>query len=370
MNLQQLDRFLAQPESLAEAKSVVRELARREKEASKSDPRASFQLELFKLKAQQVIEDITLGKVQPGPRAPQSFVVPKGMLKPAKTSTRPSSKGTTPNGSQKKKTKPTAPELAAKKAAEELKRAQKKEAQHLRQEVVRAQARAKLAEAKRKIHYPPTPAIKPPPTKAAPALPPPPPKPKPKVPGKPAYIVEYEEMMARFRQLAKLVMMPTPTAAALESKARSEAAMRKLEAEFDAWQRKYPPQQFPWPKLVSGAGTGTMDFAMASHSPLAELGYKVGKTAGLPEEERRRILDYAFANRLPPIESPAYMAEWGPPRTPDRLRRMAEHLAQTYKMFRSRSPTTFAVALEHWKADLAYLKRTYYEQRFRWSWPM
>lgn len=108
---------------------------------------------------------------------------------------------------------------------------------------------------------------------------------------------------------------------------------------------------------------------MADQSPLSVLGYHVGKTSGLSEVQRRRILDFAFANALPPIESPTYMAEWGPPRTPNRLRRMAEHLAQTYKMFRSKSPSQYAVALGHWRDDLAYLKRTYYERRFGWAWP-
>ena len=365
MSIDQLDHALSAPESIAQVKNIVRELVRREKAAAASDSRASFQLEFFKLKAKRVVEEITLGKRKPVPKQEQSFVVPKGLLEPARSPKRPSSKTAEPMA-------PTAAiDATVAKALKEQEREKHAATRELKK-LKRRQAKLKASQtqAVAKLRLAPGPIVqivkKPVPSPARVAKPAPP---KPAEPGKPAYIAEYEAMMARFRQLAHLIMLPAPSAAALESRARCEVAMQALQAEFDAWQKKYPPKQFPWPRLAGGAGTGSVEFAMADQSPLSILGYRVGKTSGLSEKQRRRILDYAFANPLPPIESPAYMAEWGPPRTPNRLRRMAEHLAQIYKMFRSKSPTQYAVALSHWRDDLAYLKRTYYERRFGWSWP-
>jgi hypothetical protein len=366
MSLEQLDRALSAPESIAQVKNIVRELVRREKAATASDPRSSFPLEFFKLKARRVVEEITMGKLKPTPRQQQSFVVPKGLLEPARSLKRPSNEGDSKR-KQPQSAEQAAADAAAKSALKAARRAEQANAILRKREARNKQNQAKALAKQRLPSGLDVQLIRKRAAEAPRLSRPSPAKPAP--PTKPAYIAEYEAMMGRFRQLAKLVMMPAPSAAAQESRARSQDAMRKLEAEFDAWQKKYPPQQFPWPKLAGGAGTGSMDFAMADQSPLSVLGYRVGKTSGLSEDERRCILDYAFANRLPPIESPAYMAEWGPPRTPDRLRRIAEHLAQTFKMFRSKSPTVYSVALGQWRDDLVYLRRTYYERKFGWIWP-
>lgn len=111
-----------------------------------------------------------------------------------------------------------------------------------------------------------------------------------------------------------------------------------------------------------------MDANFAEISPLSVLGYVVGKTAGRPEAERRLLLDWAYANHLPPVESPDYMADWGAPQTVARLRRIAEHIARQGQL-RRKAFGGRDRAVKEWQADLDYLKDTYYEPRFGDVWP-
>lgn len=103
-------------------------------------------------------------------------------------------------------------------------------------------------------------------------------------------------------------------------------------------------------------------------SPLRLLGYVAGKTMGLPDPERRRVLRRGFeVDQLPRPKdaTDVYMAAWGHSRMPRRLWRIAHHLA-SLASFHSNKP----VARAHWISDLAWLYDAIYMPRdFRFVWP-
>ena len=98
------------------------------------------------------------------------------------------------------------------------------------------------------------------------------------------------------------------------------------------------------------------------------MGYKVGK-AGVPQAQRRALLDDAFLDNVPSINSREYMSEWGKPNTATRLRKMAHSIAEFAKIHKKHDPTKYAVAIKDWEADLEYLRVTHYEGRFSFKWP-
>lgn len=104
----------------------------------------------------------------------------------------------------------------------------------------------------------------------------------------------------------------------------------------------------------------------ADVSPLRALGYAVG-TRGLSVERRREILGQAFLGDLPTVESIDYMQKWGTRRSPERLRRLAEHLASLCRQGKIHRGRTQAVA--DWEDDLEWLRRTFYQGHMRFSWP-
>jgi hypothetical protein len=92
-------------------------------------------------------------------------------------------------------------------------------------------------------------------------------------------------------------------------------------------------------------------------SPLVLMGYRVGKTKGLKESERRKILRKAFEDHIPNAYELDYMADWGTPRTRARYDRIVEHLAF---MANSRSgQKNMDIAVSHWQSDLDWFKREF-----------
>ncbi|WP_165768553.1 hypothetical protein [Sandarakinorhabdus cyanobacteriorum] len=186
--------------------------------------------------------------------------------------------------------------------------------------------------------------------------------------GRPEYRREYDDLVAKFSNLLKLVMMPANTPEAEESRRRSEAELNRMGAEFAAWATRYPHKQFPWPSTFSSGEGGAAVIDRADVSPLTALGYRVGKTAGLRDAERRRLLTWAFRNALPPVISHGYMASWGPPSTVKRLQKMANHIAHVGKHRRKFSGDQ-DTAVRQWQADLDYLERQFYKGVFGFEWP-
>lgn len=113
-------------------------------------------------------------------------------------------------------------------------------------------------------------------------------------------------------------------------------------------------------KGPDGAG---MFRGRVDESPLFKLGYRVGEGAP-PVGVRRDVLSAAYSGDLPEVESPAYMASWGDPETPRRLRRIAEHLARLVRISGDRR----GLAVSDWIDDIDWLKSTYYRGLARFSW--
>ncbi|MFH7028095.1 MAG: hypothetical protein ACHBN1_22505 [Heteroscytonema crispum UTEX LB 1556] len=90
---------------------------------------------------------------------------------------------------------------------------------------------------------------------------------------------------------------------------------------------------------------------------------------GLLESERREILDTIFLRPLLHIDNANYISEWGQPKTDERLRKLAESIAAFIRNAKRRNMNSFSKAIQDWESDLAYLKRTYYNNRFSFSCP-
>ena len=92
------------------------------------------------------------------------------------------------------------------------------------------------------------------------------------------------------------------------------------------------------------------------HSPLAYVGYKVGKTNGLPVQERHRRLRACFQIEIPRQLADKYQA-WGPPVTWRRFTSMVQHITMLADMRRER--LNYEVAVSNWEADVVWLKTEY-----------
>lgn len=142
------------------------------------------------------------------------------------------------------------------------------------------------------------------------------------------------------------------------------------------WAKGHPALQFliksgfKWPEVAETVRSALRLFEGKGESPIHKMGYSVG-WSGLDTNERRQILKTAFRGSLPAIgRSPsdkAYLALWGAPGTPSRLRRMARHLWQQRNMREERDG--YEVAVREWGSDLAWLKKNFYKPAMSFKWP-
>ena len=146
-----------------------------------------------------------------------------------------------------------------------------------------------------------------------------------------------------------------------ENRARREAERAQLEAERET--------------LLKSIRTGAPDFIMKARlefereyrskggegmfgqemSPLVCFGYRVGKTAGRTEAERRTILEYAVAadyDTTLPFLPASYRSDWGDPLSVTRFNRIYQHLNNMADLRDGRR--NFEVAVSHWRADAAW----------------
>jgi hypothetical protein len=90
-------------------------------------------------------------------------------------------------------------------------------------------------------------------------------------------------------------------------------------------------------------------------SPLVCFGYRVGKTKGRTEVERRAILEYAVAadyDTTLPFLPPSYRNDWGGPLSVARFNRIYQHLSNMADLRDNRR--NFEVAVSHWRADASW----------------
>ena len=134
-----------------------------------------------------------------------------------------------------------------------------------------------------------------------------------------------------------------------------EEARRKHEVEADRNEllgRPIPPEIARQMRefLHSGA------FAGQDASPLTYVGYRVGRTNGLPEWDRRRRLKACFMMQIPPQLLGAYQG-WGEPVTSLRYDSICRHLLMLVAMRRDRESYRFAVA--DWEADERWFRNEF-----------
>lgn len=160
-----------------------------------------------------------------------------------------------------------------------------------------------------------------------------------------------------------------------EKKASQHGPARKLLAAIGReWERRRirpnPDDFFRWPSTEASSGKKAISTeAWLVEGMLQYVGYKVGRTEGLPSSSRRMILREVFRGTLPPAFPPDYMDKWGQPSTALRLKQTAETLASFTRNARRRRDTRMEVAIRDWEQDLLFLYEEFYVGHFHFGWP-
>lgn len=138
-----------------------------------------------------------------------------------------------------------------------------------------------------------------------------------------------------------------------EADAREQAERDKAQKKRDDFiGRPIPPDiQRDMRAFLDGSFVGE------DRSPLAYVGYRVGKTRGLASRERQRRLDVCFRIEIPADLDAKYQA-WGAPATYQRFHSIDKHLKMLADLRGGRSNQRFAVA--DWEED-----RTWFQGEFR-----
>jgi hypothetical protein len=133
------------------------------------------------------------------------------------------------------------------------------------------------------------------------------------------------------------------------------------------------PDYFRWPALRHYHGFDGLNTDNWQEIGLLKvMGYVVGEN-GEPPLVRRMILDHVCLEPLPRVNSAEYMAEWGEPRMPERLRKLAYSIKQ-FAELHINEPSK-ARAVRDWLADLDYLHDKHFVPMMvrnfiiDWSWP-
>ena len=124
---------------------------------------------------------------------------------------------------------------------------------------------------------------------------------------------------------------------------------------------------FKWPITSAPKGERDLD---ASDWPENGLFLCVGYHAGNDGEHpkiRRYILDCIFHNKLPSVNSDEYMSKFATPKSPQRLRKMANVLASQTTKLKHRTDADCSRAIEDYESDLEYLYDKYYVGEFNFD---
>lgn len=126
---------------------------------------------------------------------------------------------------------------------------------------------------------------------------------------------------------------------------------------------------FIWPTTKVRPSHQSLDgFAAEEIGYLRRQGYRVGKN-GIPEYKRRQILEYCYQRGVLPADySAEYVQSWGAPGSSARLHKIAESIASFCRNYRRKAGAS-PEAIHDWEADLEWLRKTFYEGRFFFSWP-
>lgn len=126
---------------------------------------------------------------------------------------------------------------------------------------------------------------------------------------------------------------------------------------------------FEWPTTFAPIGAGKLNASGWPKDGLfSYVGYHAGNDGEHPDV-RRYILDCVFHNELPSVNSDEYMSEFGIPKSSQRLRKMANHLAATARNYKRNEHADYSQAIAGRESDLEYLYDKYYVGVFHFDWP-
>ncbi len=113
-----------------------------------------------------------------------------------------------------------------------------------------------------------------------------------------------------------------------------------------------------WPRYAVASRSQALSGVVFPHEQgmLSFMGYQVGMTSPLTDEDRRAILRYVFHGELPTVMSDAYTAEWGPPASARRFSKLRITIS-AFVENAMRRRTDMRIAIMEWKSDLEYIKR-------------
>lgn len=124
----------------------------------------------------------------------------------------------------------------------------------------------------------------------------------------------------------------------------------------DSAQQVLEAIQIEWSKRLEAYKDGKYKADTPEKGVLKTLGYRVGND-GVSSEKRKMLIDYLLNEQLPPVGSPAHMAEWGEPSSKQRYRK-AHRVIQVLKS----SASTLGYmdkAAKEWAEDLDYMEKTW-----------
>jgi len=133
--------------------------------------------------------------------------------------------------------------------------------------------------------------------------------------------------------------------------AQHRAKKAEIEAEWlHRRERGFHPAE--WHLPANGLFRGK---AVPQGSLFRAVGYRVGASSPLNDDQRRWLLDEIVSCEMPPVASPSYMEEWGAPLTAIRLERVIRSL----RAFGSnaRASRKMELAREAWLSDARYLEK-------------
>jgi hypothetical protein len=160
----------------------------------------------------------------------------------------------------------------------------------------------------------------------------------------------YSQEMALFALQAKIDPFEAGEAILLEM-GRNHPALEFL--------REAP---FEWPNLDGLGGGGVIYIDPSSwraESPLTSMGYRVGWSSYLSDEDRHEILGKIFRGRIQfPAAFPEHSRrEWGTPGTSKRLRKIVEQLRKNIQLHQYRD--NYQLAVGEWLSDLEWLRTNF-----------
>ena len=157
------------------------------------------------------------------------------------------------------------------------------------------------------------------------------------------------------------------------AKKTRHAQARQLLIEINQeWQRRssWPANKpFTWPTTEAKPGRhGLTTDDWTKDGLLKSMGYVVGNK-GIERQFREAILHGVFGCAVPPMFERSYVAEWGGPKTPARLEKMAETIASLTRNAKRRPDVGLGSAIKDWEHDLEFLYWNYYVDTFHFAWP-